>query len=338
MVVSGDRDVYQVVGDGVRVMTTSRGVTETKVYDREGVIERYGVPPELVPDLIGLKGDTSDNIPGRPGDRRQDRRPAPAGVRLAGGGAGQRRQDLGREAQAEPDRARRRRPGLEAAGDAGVRRSRCRSTSARRPARSPTAAALREVAARVRAARGDPAARRGVPGGRARPRRSRRRWSSRPRRGRRPISPTDRSRSPSRPGSGRPATASGWSPATPRTWSQLAEQLRGRPLIAHDAKSQGGGGRAGLLAVAPPGSLDLEHDTMVAAYLIDPARRVYDLNELAADAGLAAAPAGADAGPAVAGRRGGRGGRRSGRRGPPGGRAGRPPARAASPSSGSSGC
>src|SRR5947208_4056002 len=67
MVVSGDRDVYQVVEDGVRVMTTSRGITETKIYDREGVVERYGVPPELVPDLIGLKGDTSDNIPGVPG-------------------------------------------------------------------------------------------------------------------------------------------------------------------------------------------------------------------------------------------------------------------------------
>jgi DNA polymerase-1 len=67
MVVSGDRDVYQLVGDGIRVMSTSRGVTETKVYDREGVIERYGVPPELVTDLIGLKGDTSDNIPGIPG-------------------------------------------------------------------------------------------------------------------------------------------------------------------------------------------------------------------------------------------------------------------------------
>ena len=48
-------------------MTTSRGVTDTKIYDREGVIERYGVPPELVTDLIGLKGDTSDNIPGVPG-------------------------------------------------------------------------------------------------------------------------------------------------------------------------------------------------------------------------------------------------------------------------------
>ena len=67
MVVSGDRDVYQLVGDGIRVMTTSRGVTDTKVYDRDGVIERYGVPPELVTDLIGLKGDTSDNIPGVPG-------------------------------------------------------------------------------------------------------------------------------------------------------------------------------------------------------------------------------------------------------------------------------
>src|SRR5665648_1053639 len=67
MIVSGDRDVYQLVRDGVRVMTTSRGVTDTKVYDHDGVIERYGVPPELVTDFIGLKGDTSDNIPGVPG-------------------------------------------------------------------------------------------------------------------------------------------------------------------------------------------------------------------------------------------------------------------------------
>ena len=67
MVVSGDRDVYQLVGDGVRVMSTSRGITETKVYDRDAVVERYGVPPELVTDLIGLRGDTSDNIPGVPG-------------------------------------------------------------------------------------------------------------------------------------------------------------------------------------------------------------------------------------------------------------------------------
>ena len=68
MVVTGDRDAYQLPDDGrVKVMTTSRGITDTRVYDREGVIERYGIPPELVPDFIGLKGDTSDNIPGVPG-------------------------------------------------------------------------------------------------------------------------------------------------------------------------------------------------------------------------------------------------------------------------------
>ena len=48
-------------------MTTIRGITDTKVYDRQGVIDRYGIPPEKIPDFIGLKGDTSDNIPGVPG-------------------------------------------------------------------------------------------------------------------------------------------------------------------------------------------------------------------------------------------------------------------------------
>jgi DNA polymerase-1 len=67
MVVTGDRDAYQLVGNGVRIMTTSRGITDTRVYDRDGVVERYGIPPELIPDFIGLKGDTSDNIPGVPG-------------------------------------------------------------------------------------------------------------------------------------------------------------------------------------------------------------------------------------------------------------------------------
>jgi DNA polymerase-1 len=67
MVVTGDRDAYQLVDDRVKIMTTSRGITDTRVYDREGVIDRYGIPPELVPDFIGLKGDTSDNIPGVPG-------------------------------------------------------------------------------------------------------------------------------------------------------------------------------------------------------------------------------------------------------------------------------
>ncbi len=67
MVVTGDRDLFQLIDGGVRVMATSRGITDTKVYDREAVIDRYGIPPELVPDFVGLKGDTSDNIPGVPG-------------------------------------------------------------------------------------------------------------------------------------------------------------------------------------------------------------------------------------------------------------------------------
>jgi len=66
-VVTGDRDAFQLVGDGVKVMATSRGITETKTYDRQDVIDRYGIEPELIPDFYGLKGDTSDNIPGVPG-------------------------------------------------------------------------------------------------------------------------------------------------------------------------------------------------------------------------------------------------------------------------------
>src|SRR6202044_1315150 len=53
--------------DLVRVMATARGITETKIYDRQAVIDRYGIAPELIPDFYGLKGDTSDNIPGVPG-------------------------------------------------------------------------------------------------------------------------------------------------------------------------------------------------------------------------------------------------------------------------------
>src|SRR6266511_3532367 len=46
-VVTGDRDAYQLADDGrVRIMTTSRGITDTRVYDRDGVIERYGIGPE----------------------------------------------------------------------------------------------------------------------------------------------------------------------------------------------------------------------------------------------------------------------------------------------------
>ena len=68
---------------------------------------------------------------------------------------------------------------------------------------------------------------------------------------------------------------------------ELSDALRGHPLIAHDAKSLGERGPRGLLATLAAGSLDLAHDTMIAAYLIDPARRNYELAELAADEGVA---------------------------------------------------
>jgi DNA polymerase-1 len=69
MIVTGDRDVFQLIDvDGlVKVMATSRGITDTTIYDHQAVLDRYGIPPELIPDFYGLKGDTSDNIPGVPG-------------------------------------------------------------------------------------------------------------------------------------------------------------------------------------------------------------------------------------------------------------------------------
>ncbi len=69
MIVTGDRDAFQLIDpEGlVKVMATSRGITDTKIYDRQAVIDRYGIPPESIPDFYGLKGDTSDNIPGVPG-------------------------------------------------------------------------------------------------------------------------------------------------------------------------------------------------------------------------------------------------------------------------------
>jgi DNA polymerase-1 len=69
MIVTGDRDVFQLIDEAglVKVMATARGITETKIYDHQAVVDRYGIPPELIPDFYGLKGDTSDNIPGIPG-------------------------------------------------------------------------------------------------------------------------------------------------------------------------------------------------------------------------------------------------------------------------------
>jgi DNA polymerase I len=66
-VVSTDRDAFQLCSANVCLMMTPRGVADVNVYTPDRVEARYGVTPEQVPDFIGLKGDTSDNIPGVPG-------------------------------------------------------------------------------------------------------------------------------------------------------------------------------------------------------------------------------------------------------------------------------
>jgi DNA polymerase-1 len=66
-VVSTDRDAFQLVTENVCLMMTPRGVADVQVYTPERVEARYGIRPDQIPDFIGLKGDTSDNIPGIPG-------------------------------------------------------------------------------------------------------------------------------------------------------------------------------------------------------------------------------------------------------------------------------
>jgi len=68
VVVSGDRDTFQLVEDPyIKVMYTRRGLSDTVVYDEAGIVERHGVPPKSYPALAALRGDTSDNLPGVPG-------------------------------------------------------------------------------------------------------------------------------------------------------------------------------------------------------------------------------------------------------------------------------
>jgi DNA polymerase-1 len=66
-VVSTDRDAFQLVTDNVALMMTPRGVSDVHVYTPERVEARLGIVPVQVPDFIALKGDPSDNIPGVPG-------------------------------------------------------------------------------------------------------------------------------------------------------------------------------------------------------------------------------------------------------------------------------
>jgi DNA polymerase I len=288
-VVSGDRDVYQLVEDGVRVMTTSRGVTDTKIYDREGVIERYGVPPELVTDLIGLKGDTSDNIPGVPGigdktaaqllQEHGDLEGVLANIDKISGA--KRKENLTNHAED----ARISKQLATAITDIDVELD-LDELMSKHMDRSRLREVAREFELRVILQRlEEELGADFVPDSKV----------------------EEELEAEAEPGSiddlaeGEIALA-----IVGETWAGydgkrllegdcpaldgLARAIGKRRLIGHDLKSLGGGAQHGLIAAAGVGTLDLRHDTMVGAYLLDPARRSYDLIDIAAQRGLAAAP------------------------------------------------
>ena len=288
MVVSGDRDVYQLVEDGVRVMTTSRGVTDTKIYDSDGVVDRYGVPPELVTDLIGLKGDTSDNIPGVPG--------------IGDKTAAQLLQEYGdlEEVLANIDKisgAKRKENLTNHAEDARISKKLATAITdidieldldelmAKRMDRSRLREVAREFELRVILERlEEELGADFVPDSKVEEE----------------LDVRAKEGSIDDLADGEVALA-----IAGETWSgydgkslvegdcpdftDLVKALGKRRLIGHDLKSLGGGARYGVLAAAGSGGLDLRHDTMVGAYLLDPARRSYDLIDIAAQRGLAAA-------------------------------------------------
>jgi DNA polymerase-1 len=286
MVVTGDRDAYQLVDEGVRVMSTSRGITETKIYDREAVRERYGVEPELITDLMGLRGDTSDNIPGVPGIGEKT--------------ATQLLQEFGslEEVLASVDKisgAKRKQNLVEHADDARMSKQLATlqydidtgvdltAAMESEPDRGALRDFMREFELRAVMERLEEA----LPKGEAVPGRS----------VERELEIEVEEGTTADLGEGPMALAIAgdrWAAADGErilagtsSHDELALALAGRSFLAHDAKSLGGG-RHGLLAAAARegAELTLDHDTMIAAYLLEPQRRTYELTELAADAGI----------------------------------------------------
>jgi DNA polymerase-1 len=286
MVVTGDRDAYQLVGEGVRVMSTSRGITETKIYDSDAVLERYGVPPELITDLMGLRGDTSDNIPGVPGIGEKT--------------ASQLLQKFGSlekvlESVGEISGAKRKQNLTEHADDARMSKDLATlqyeietgvdlaAAMESEPDRGALRDFMREFELRAVLERLEEA----LPEGDAVPGRS----------VEQELAIEVEEGTPDDLDDGPVALAidgDRWAAAEGErilagnsSHDELAVGLGARPFLAHDAKSLGGGPHGLLAAAAREGvALNLDHDTMIAAYLLEPQRRTYDLIELAADAGI----------------------------------------------------
>jgi DNA polymerase-1 len=324
MIVTGDRDVFQLIDEQglVKVMATSRGITDTKIYDRQAVVDRYGIPPELIPDFYGLKGDTSDNIPGVPGigdktasdliqgygslegvlshirdisgaKRKQNLLDHAENARVSKSLATVQRDvavdfDVTAEAAREPDRSRVREVFREYELRDPLRRLEEALGDPDLAAPAPVAEVT--LTARVRAGAPADIARLGDASG--------------------PVSSQDElwvvARAVIPPDGALFAEGAPWRfavAASPREdpgstggsskgeKSRAPEVLAGdcegsaevvaacgeRPVVAHDAKA---------LGVVPPG---LSHDTLLGAYLLEPARRGYPFAELCEERGLSAA-------------------------------------------------
>jgi DNA polymerase-1 len=286
MVVTGDRDAYQLVDEGVRVMSTSRGITETKIYDRAAVEERYGVPPELITDLMGLRGDTSDNIPGVPGigektatQLLQQFETLEGVLENVDQVSGKKRKENLVE-HADNARLSKQLATLQYDIETGVD---LEEAMASEPDRGALREFMREFELRAVMERLEEA----LPEGAAVP-------------GRKVETELRVEAEEGRPedlGEGPLALAIEadlWAAADGErvltgkaSEDELAVALGAKPIVAHDAKSLGGSLHGLFAAAAREGiELNLDHDTMVAAYLLEPQRRTYDLVELAADAGI----------------------------------------------------
>ena len=85
LVFTNDRDLFQLASPKTTILRPKPGQRELVRVGPAEVKEIYGVPPELVPDFVALRGDPSDRIPGREGDRARARGEHPRQARLAGG-------------------------------------------------------------------------------------------------------------------------------------------------------------------------------------------------------------------------------------------------------------
>ncbi len=298
-IVTGDRDAFQLIDpEGrIKVMATARGITETKVYDHQAVLDRYGIPPEAIPDFYGLKGDTSDNIPGVPGigdktaaellQRFGDLETVLASVDEISGA--KRKQNLVEHAEAariskQLATIQREVPGVELDPSHEM---------AREPDRSRLREVFREFELRDPLRRLEEALADDVAMAAAPPAPAEQRVSARVREATledvsalppdteialvvlAPEAPEGELFAAEAMPRFAVATADGVLVGNAETPEAVVLACGDRPVTEHDAKS---------LGTVPP---RLAHDTLLGAYLLEPARRVFELRELCEERGMA---------------------------------------------------